>query len=213
MSKMLTKIIISLFMMFFFVNKVEAGNVASLFTKIQLESIAPDLTEYQSGAKYIRSRMSHYRGISASDKSAFIKSILKWSKHYGIDFKVITAVVETECSFNIKAKHPVVNIEVPLDKHWNSSKKMKTRADGAGVIFWLWKFRLVDIGIHNRKELLVIDNNIHAVCMVINYYKNKRRIKGSDSIIESALLRYYGVIRKDGKVLKTYPKRIYAKID
>jgi hypothetical protein len=210
----LTKIIVIIFMMMAFSLKIVEGkevNVKGLFALLNKSS-----ETYRQKADYIRTRFVIARvKISSDDKRKIINSILKWSKHYGLDYKMVTAVVEKESTFNKRARHAAVTIEVPTKPHWIASERKKVRAVGLmGVVYEVWRFKLSSIGLTSKKSLSSIDDNIHAGCYILDRYINgKRQIKGTDSRVESGLLRYYGVMRRNGKVVKTYSKQVFALMD
>ncbi len=149
--------------------------------------------------------------VPAEDKQKIIKYALLYAKKYKIDPITLVSVLAKESSLRKDIEHAQVFVKIPTKRHWTETKTAKVKAVGlGGVIFEIWKYELSDIDIKKRSQLFNIKDNIKATSMILSTYQNERKqIKGSASKEESALLRYYGVIRKSGAIVKTYAKQVY----
>jgi len=161
---------------------------------------------------YMVSRLVDIYPNTIEDKRKIVSSVIKYSEKYNIDALTLAAVLAKESSMNRYAKHSPVIVKIPLKKNWTKIGTKKVQAVGmGGVIFEIWKYELNEIGIKNRKDLCTIENNIKATAKILSIYLHERKqIKGTASKEESALLRYYGVIRdKRGAPVKTYSAQVY----
>lgn len=156
-------------------------------------------------------RIARTYKISFLDESKIVSSVLREAKQYNIDPVTLMSVLAKESSLRKTIEHSAVYVKVPTKRHWTEVKTAKVKAVGlGGVIFEIWKYELSDIGITKRKQLFNIESNIKATAMILSTYQHERKqIKGSVSREESALLRYYGVIRKSGKPIKVYSTQVY----
>ena len=145
-------------------------------------------------------------------KKKIIACILICAKESNVDVITLTALLAKESSLNQNAKHSTVFVKIPTAKNWTSYKTARVNAVGmGGVIFEIWKYELKEIGINSRDALLNVENNIKAAAHILGIYTHERKqLKHTSSKEESALLRYYGVIRNHkGIPNKTYSTQIY----
>jgi len=145
-------------------------------------------------------------------KRKIVSSVLRYAKEFNIDPVTLTAVLAKESSLNPGAKHAPVYVKVPTKKNWVSYKSAHVTAVGlGGVIFEIWKYELAEIGIKKRQDLFSVEGNIKAAALILSIYTHERKqLKHTASKEESALLRYYGVMRdKRGKPIKTYSTQVY----
>ena len=156
------------------------------------------------------SRLVNVYSNTESAKQKIINAIIKYSKEYNIDPMTLAALLAKESSFNKSAEHSAVFVKVPVKKNWTKIKTAKVRAQGmGGVIYEIWKYELKEIGI-SKTDLKNINSNIKATAMILSTYIHERKqLKGTKSREASGLLRYYGVIRKNGVPDKTYSKSVY----
>ena len=153
--------------------------------------------------------------VYTSDKNKInklTKHIIKYSNKYNLDPLTLTAVLAKESSFNPNAKHTPVIVKIPLAKNWTKIGTKEVQAVGlGGVIYEIWKYELNKEKIYSRKSLYNLETNIKATALILSIYTHKRKqLKYTKSKEESALLRYYGVMRDNkGKPIKTYANAVY----
>jgi len=143
---------------------------------------------------------------SEEDTMKFYNAINEYSEEFSLDGVIVAALIANECSFNINAKHARVRVNT-------RNGKVTTRAIGAGIIYEIWAKELKRVGVNSKSELRDIDTNVKATCYILKILRNRQRVKGTSSITQSMVLRYYGIVRKNHALDKTYYARIVGIID
>ncbi len=149
---------------------------------------------------------------TSKDKGIIVSAILRYAKEYQIDPVTLTALLAKESSMDKNAKHSTVFVKIPIKKNWTKVKTAKVNAQGmGGVIYEIWKYELCDIGIKSKNSLSNLETNIKASAFILGVYTHeKKKLKFTETKEESALLRYYGVIRNaNGIPDKTYANQVY----
>jgi len=131
----------------------------------------------------------------------YYRAIEKYSNEYNLSVEMVSALIAKECSFDIAATHAIVTVKT-------RTGKVTTRAIGAGIIYELWDKDLKDVNINSKKDLRSIENNVRATCYILKILRGRRRVRGTASLEQSMILRYYGIVRRDGVVDTTYYKDI-----
>lgn len=139
---------------------------------------------------------NHYSFLSNKNKNKIFNAIFKYSKEYDISPLILFAVLHTESSMRFWIKHSRVYVSVPINPEKTKFVRIHTRAIGLGGIIWeMWKWDLLKNKIAETKsDLYNIDTNIRATAFIISKLQEKPLLKGVNSKIESAIIRYYGVI-------------------
>ena len=147
-------------------------------------------------------RKDYYNIIAAYKQGVTINyeyylAIEKYSDKYNLSAATVSALIAKECSFDINATHAIVTVKT-------RSGKVTTRAIGAGVIYEMWAKELKDVKINSKDDLRSIENNVKATCYILKILRDRRQVRGAVSLEQSMVLRYYGIIRRDGVVDKAY---------
>jgi len=142
---------------------------------------------------------SHYNFLSNKSKMRIYDAILKYSKKYNISPIILFAVLHTESSMRFWIKHSRVYVSVPINQSKTRFVKIHTRAIGLGGVIWeMWKWDLIKAKIATTKsDLYNIDTNVEATAFILKTLREKPILKGVKTPMESAIIRYYGVIPKN----------------
>jgi hypothetical protein len=153
----------------------------------------------------------NYKNLSNKSKERIYNSLIKYSKKYNINELLLLSILHTESNLRFWIKHDLVSVNVPLDENWTKVKRIKTNAIGLGGVIWqIWKYDLMKNKIaFVESDLYDIDTNINAVAYIIDKYRTKPVLEKNMSKTESAVLRYYGIVKdKNGKISKQYLQKI-----
>lgn len=135
----------------------------------------------------------NYRDVSVSKKKDILQAIFKAAQKYNINPLILYSIADIESDMRFWINH--ANVYVNVTKN-GKKRRIKTAAIGlCGVIWEIWEERLKKEGIAEVKsDLYDPVVNVEAAAYIINYNRKLPIVRGAKSKIESALLRYYGVI-------------------
>ena len=135
----------------------------------------------------------NYKDVSAAKKKVILQAIFKSAQKYNINPLILYSIADIESDMRFWIKH--ANVYVNITKN-GKKRRIKTAAIGlCGVIWEIWEERLKKHKIAEVKsDLYDPVVNIEAAAYIIDYNRKLPIVKGAKSKIESALLRYYGVI-------------------
>ena len=140
-----------------------------------------------------RHMFRNYKDVSVAKKKIILQAIFKSAHKYNINPLILYSIADIESDMRFWIKH--ANVYVNVTKN-GKKRRIKTAAVGlCGVIWEIWGERLREHGIAEVKsDLYDPAVNIEAAAFIIDYNRKLPIVKGAKSKIESALLRYYGVI-------------------
>lgn len=168
-----------------------------------IKSLKNDLDNKESiddyFSKTMKNSINNFENISDTQKKKIIDNIFKYSEKYNINPVLVYAIIETESSFRPYLEHKRTYIP-SLKKH--------IHAVGLGGIVWeFWKNDLIKNKIaYSRQDLFEIENNIEAICYILDVYRNYEKLPQAKNITESMLMRFYG------SAFAKYENNVYNKI-
>lgn len=152
--------------------------------------------------------LSKYRHLSENSRRLYAEYLVHYGSQYGIDPYILAGVVDTESSFKIWIKHTSVTLSIPLDANFTKVKSSTVNAIGlSGVIYEIWKFKLRDEGIDVKEDLYIPRYSIKAGAIVLSELSKQEKLKGFTEI-GSAIIKYYGLIYKNGNIDQTYFNKV-----
>ena len=168
-----------------------------------IKSLKNDLDNKESiddyFSKTMKNSINNFENISDTQKKKIIDNIFKYSEKYKINPVLVYAIIETESSFRPYLEHKRTYIP-SLKKH--------IQAVGLGGIVWeFWSAELIKNKIaYSRQDLFEIENNIEAICYILDVYRNYEKLPQAKNITESMLMRFYG------SAFAKYENNVYNKI-
>nr|DAK25824.1 MAG TPA: hypothetical protein [Caudoviricetes sp.]DAX61710.1 MAG TPA: hypothetical protein [Caudoviricetes sp.] len=168
-----------------------------------IKSLKNDLDNKESiddyFSKTMKNSINNFENISDTQKKKIIDNIFKFSEKYNINPVLVYAIIETESSFRPYLEHKRTYIP-SLKKH--------IQAVGLGGIVWeFWKEDLKNNKIaYSRQDLFEIENNVEAICYILDVYRNYEKLPQAKNITESMLMRFYG------SAFAKYENNVYNKI-